>query len=244
MKYYLDTEFHEYQRKPLFSKPFRTIELISIGIVAEDGREYYAISKDFDLWSAFWNDWLRNNVLKPIFDELYAVHTTQNLHRGISKFLYFDFSYISFLILLKWYGKSNTQIAEEIKKFTETEVIINPIRLENSIIKYPEFYAYFADYDWVVFCWLFGKMIDLPKGFPMYCRDLKQMLDEKMTVDILSKNHEADEYGGYRKDLTVDEIINIYKSQDYWGYPKQTNEHNALADAKWDKELHKFIEKL
>ena len=24
-------------------------------------------------------------------------------------------------------------------------------------------------------------------------------------------------------------------------YPKQTNEHNALADAKWTYELHKFL---
>ncbi|HMF60232.1 MAG TPA: 3'-5' exoribonuclease, partial [Vicinamibacterales bacterium] len=38
----------------------------------------------------------------------------------------------------------------------------------------PEFWAYYADYDWVVFCWLFGRMIDLPKGFPMFCRDIKQ----------------------------------------------------------------------
>jgi len=42
----------------------------------------------------------------------------------------------------------------------------------------PEFWAYFADYDWVVFCWLFGTMIDLPKGWPMYCRDLKQLADD------------------------------------------------------------------
>ena len=27
-------------------------------------------------------------------------------------------------------------------------------------------------------------------------------------------------------------------------YPKQTNEHNALADAKWNKELYKFLTKL
>ena len=38
----------------------------------------------------------------------------------------------------------------------------------------PEFWGYFADYDWVVFCQLFGRMVDLPKGFPMHCMDLKQ----------------------------------------------------------------------
>jgi hypothetical protein len=40
----------------------------------------------------------------------------------------------------------------------------------------PEFWAYFADYDWVAFCQLFGRMIDLPKGYPMFCMDLKQAM--------------------------------------------------------------------
>lgn len=51
MKYFIDTEFLEgTQDKTIFgikygqTKP--TIDLISIGIVAEDGREYYAVSKD------------------------------------------------------------------------------------------------------------------------------------------------------------------------------------------------------
>ena len=43
----------------------------------------------------------------------------------------------------------------------------------------PEFWGYFADYDWVVFCQLFGKMIDLPRGMPMYCNDLKQLMRER-----------------------------------------------------------------
>ncbi len=41
----------------------------------------------------------------------------------------------------------------------------------------PEFWAYFCNYDWVVFCWIFGKMIDLPRGWPMFCNDLKPLLD-------------------------------------------------------------------
>lgn len=41
----------------------------------------------------------------------------------------------------------------------------------------PEIWAYYADYDWVVLCQLFGTMMDLPKGWPMYCRDLKQFAD-------------------------------------------------------------------
>lgn len=43
----------------------------------------------------------------------------------------------------------------------------------------PEFWGYYADYDWVVLCQLFGTMMDLPKGWPMYCRDIKQLCDDK-----------------------------------------------------------------
>lgn len=48
----------------------------------------------------------------------------------------------------------------------------------------PEFWAYYADYDWVTLCWLFGRMIDLPKNFPMYCRDLKQEIDRLNISEI------------------------------------------------------------
>ena len=84
MKYFIDTEFYEYhkQQKCLsikIGKPIPTIDLISIGIVSEDGKEYYAISKDFNIKDAWYsnqgtkeksNYWLRENVLKPIFNEL------------------------------------------------------------------------------------------------------------------------------------------------------------------------------
>lgn len=55
MRYFYDTEFIE---------DGATIELVSIGIVAEDGREYYAVSTDFD--SARANPWVRENVLDKL----------------------------------------------------------------------------------------------------------------------------------------------------------------------------------
>ncbi len=42
----------------------------------------------------------------------------------------------------------------------------------------PEFWAYYADYDWVVLCQLYGTMMDLPTEWPMYCRDVKQLCDD------------------------------------------------------------------
>src|SRR5690554_5993802 len=104
MKYFYDTEFIEHKQKKRFlgipigeTKP--TIDLISIGIICEDGREYYAISKDFNLKEA-WNRfdvqeqtpyekqhgfsgrkiyWIRENVLMPIFFEL-AEREFHNVH--------------------------------------------------------------------------------------------------------------------------------------------------------------------
>jgi len=82
--------------------------------------------------------------------------------------------------LINEYGKTNKQIAEEIVQFVDARWI-EEVNVSKGFI-YPggtsieevkttnvQFYGYYCDYDWVVTCWQFGKMIDLPKGFPMYC---------------------------------------------------------------------------
>ena len=55
MRYFFDTEFID---------DGRTIELISIGVAAEDGREYYAISTEFDPDRA--GRWVRAHVLPKL----------------------------------------------------------------------------------------------------------------------------------------------------------------------------------
>jgi hypothetical protein len=152
MRYFIDTEFIE--RGPNFP-----IQLISIGIVSEDGREFYAVSSDFDPATA--SEWVKNNVL----DRLGSVER-------------WPINYIASRILMF-------------------------IRAQR-----PEFWGYYADYDWVVFCQIFGTMMDLPKGFPMYCRDIKQLCDEK-------GNPKLPEQG--------------------------KGEHNALADARWNKIAWEFL---
>ncbi len=155
MRFFFDTEFIE--RGPKYP-----IELISIGIVADDGREFYAISADFNPEHA--NDWVKENVLAKLdpFDP------REHL----------------------W------QIAQRVKAF-----------IGESQGK-PEFWAYFADYDWVVFCQIFGTMMDLPEKWPMFCLDLKQL------------------------------CVSLGNPR----LPKQeTGEHNALADARWNKQAFEFL---
>ena len=121
MKLFFDTEFIE--------RP-STIELISIGIVAEDGRELYLENANADLSHA--DDWIKTNVLVHLQGGAYRV--------------------------------SRLEIRQKILDFIGQDMK-------------PEFYGYYSDYDWVVFCWIFGRMIDLPKHFPKYCRDFKQTMD-------------------------------------------------------------------
>lgn len=58
----------------------------------------------------------------------------------------------------------------------------------------PEFWAYYADYDWVVLCQLYGTMMDLPKTWPMYCRDLKQRIDDNNNPRITIKQEKGEHH--------------------------------------------------
>src|SRR5690606_4057875 len=223
MKYFLDTEFHE-SKKPvkmlgITLKEVRNIDLISIGIVCEDGREYYAINKDCDI-KAIWNDeWLRENVLKSIHADLVA---KEGMYCKTYHWNLIEFSLKGMKNLIKWHGRSLPTIANDIATFIYGDdcggsgmcAIEMAMKYEiNDKTLEPEFYAYYADYDWVVFCWIFGRMIELPKGFPMYCIDLKQTMDE----------------------------LGLDKEWKRINCPDPKGEHNALVDAKWNFELYKLL---
>lgn len=252
MKYFIDLEFIEGTQKEKFpislfrknTKP--TIDLISIGIVAEDGRKYYAISKDFNLEEA-WNRWqpktgqgnrnniqpieywIRENVLKSIWEELCKWDEGYFFKNGDYFFgkskdipVKGGFNFKTLKKLISKYGKSNKQIAEEVKdfidkcecfKYTDKEVKGVSDYAKSKISYKPEFYGYYADYDWVVFCWLFGRMIDLPKGLPMFAFDIQQQIEE-YKID---------------KELLLKEV-------------PQINSHNSLSDAFWNKKAYEWIQ--
>lgn len=58
-----------------------------------------------------------------------------------------------------------------------------------------QFYGYYSAYDWVIFCQLFGRMIDIPINYSQYCHDLKQDLDRLELYDFVGQtggvNHNA-----------------------------------------------------
>jgi len=119
MRIYFDTEFIE---------DGRTIDLLSIGLVREDGLTFYAEPAETDRSRA--SAWVTANVLP----------------------------YLTGPVMPR------TEIARRIVEFAGSD---------------PEFWAWYADYDWVALCQLFGTMMDLPSGWPMFCRDYRQVTDGK-----------------------------------------------------------------
>jgi len=148
MKYFLDTEFIERPNQ---------IDLISIGLVCEDGREYYAISTEYNYYKA--SDWVKDNVILPMY--LQEVNGN-NRDR-------FDLEFFQ-----RSYGRTLLQIQKDLLDFIKVAEDDKP-----------EFWGYYCDYDWVVFCWIFGCMVNLPKGYPMYCNDIKQFQENNNIDDII-----------------------------------------------------------
>jgi len=241
MKYFIDTEFIEGFYTQDNGKQRHFIDLISIGIVAEDGRCFYAISNEFNSDDA--NEWVKENVLSKLPERGTTINpnnrkpyevwmSNEDIAKCIINFInpqiqglidtytrHDAWAEIYYPNEFEYIKKHKTKIPEYYWKSGSGGYVKNRELIYNQ----PEFYAYYADYDWVVFCSLFGRMIDLPKGFPMYCIDLKQIFDEKQTPYLDSPDPEwAD--------------MKTQKS-----YPKQKNEHNALDDAKWNYELYKFL---
>jgi len=69
---------------------------------------------------------------------------------------------------------THPELAAAIRVFIAANGLRNSDGSPSTYDSGPEFWGYYADYDWVVFCQIFGAMVDLPEGWPMYCRDLKQ----------------------------------------------------------------------
>ena len=152
MRYWFDTEFIEAGAEA-------PIHLLSIGIVSEDGRTYYAQLHHKDFPKA--GDWVACNVFPFLehFDmgrqERSCIAQKRENHPN-------NASCIDKACPWKW----RDDLRDDLRLFFDPE-------------KYgkPEIWGYYADYDWVVLCQLFGTMMDLPKGWPMYCRDIKQWCD-------------------------------------------------------------------
>jgi hypothetical protein len=163
MRYWYDTEFLD---------TGSTIDLVSIGMVAEDGRELYLQSCEFEHSKA--NDWVKEHVFPHLaicphithdsnYDLLWQ-QTVDHVCLGQCTFTDPEKGIIGAYTDCFW--RTREQIKNEVLAFV------------NAGVGKPEFIGYYSGYDHVALAQLFGPMINLPKGWPMYTIDLKQTCDE------------------------------------------------------------------
>lgn len=139
MNYFIDTEFIE---------DGVILDLVSIAIVAEDGRDMYALNAGARLMRA--SNWVIENVL---------VHLP-----GVSKT-----------------EEGGIQVDNKYPNPMHGWIPMHGIMLKILDFigddKDPKFWADWGAYDWVAFARCFGRLIDLPKGFPMHVNDFQMLLD-------------------------------------------------------------------
>lgn len=143
MKIFYDTEFVE---------DGKTIGLLSIGMVAEDGRELYRIVDDEDVITrAVANPWLCHNVIPHLPVKVLPIG---DLNPGEN----WDFDDGHDDWHLVWPRETVAAEARDFIRDTPDG----------------ELWAWYGAYDHVALAQLFGRMIDLPDGVPMWTNDLKQ----------------------------------------------------------------------
>ncbi|MCQ4119864.1 3'-5' exoribonuclease domain-containing protein [Rhodococcus tibetensis] len=153
-RYFYDTEFLE---------DGMTIDLISIGIVAEDGREYYAVSSDLPIARIRKDDWLLRNVMTSL-----PVNEPQSLQRYVEN-------------SPNHHPRPSVSTLDVDRRDSRVKpewVIANEVRDFLLAAHGVELWADYAAYDHVVLCQLWGRMIGLPTGIPMFTKDLQQRLSD------------------------------------------------------------------
>jgi len=143
MRYVYDTEFIE---------DGTTIELISIGVVREDGAEFYAVNRDAPWRRIARHAWLRDNVGRHL-PMIHGDRRLQVSHRKNPLALDFDHP------AMRSVGRIGTDLMTFFGDDSEVEL-----------------WADYGAYDHVVLMQIFGSMLDKPAGLPMFTNDLQQLL--------------------------------------------------------------------
>jgi 3' exoribonuclease, RNase T-like len=153
-----------------FLEDGRTIELISIGMVADDGREYYAVASDAPWERIKQNDWLVRNVVPhlPVTGrtalDTYLKAPPTAYPRTPLEVLGLD--------LTDSCVKPKFVIANEVRDFIQATDAIEPA-----------LWADYGAYDHVCLAQLWGSMMRLPPGVPMWTHDLRQEIERLGIAD-------------------------------------------------------------
>lgn len=154
MKLFFDTEFTGLRKDTT---------LISIGIVSEDGRKFYAVLNDFDVTQC--TQWINENVIKGVVEDALSIPI------GIIEDIGEDGKYMDF-----WFVKGNKSL-----------VSIHLNRWLNWIGGYDsiQFVSDVCHYDFVLLIDLItngGTALDIPDNISAVCHDINQDIAQHFGV--------------------------------------------------------------
>lgn len=144
-KYFYDFEFID---------DGRTIESLSIGMVADDGREFYAVFADADWQRVSQHPWLMANVVPSMLDE----GTLARAPWQAVRLCHPDVNHPAV--------QSRATVVAGLEQF-----FLDGTKPGD---QYPvELYAWYCAYDHVALAQLWGPMVNLPSFMPMWTNDLR-----------------------------------------------------------------------
>lgn len=162
MRYFLDTEFND---------NVDPVGLISIGIVSEDNREFYAINQEYSKdspSSKSCNEWVKINVL-PHLDSVESIASAAAINE-------------------RYAGIKCSYLIDNLHGMREG------LRDFIGLDPFPEFWAYYGHYDWFLVTRLYKSFVHLPKGWTTACFDLHQYakhygLERSLPKKLLPQHH-------------------------------------------------------
>lgn len=170
MKVFFDTEFTGLHQRTT---------LISIGMVAEDGRDFYAELNDYDENQV--NDWLSENVIAHL-----------RWTRGGGR-------------LVPW-GATPTELEKgnHVGVWAGSHLVSDEFRAWSAQYNMVEMWSDCLAYDWVLFCNLFGGAFGIPKNVYYIPFDLATLFKLKGIDPDISREEYAGMTGGNKHNALHD----------------------------------------
>lgn len=206
-KVYFDTEF---------TGLHKNTTLISIGIISENGRMFYAELNDYDRSQV--DPWIQSNVIDNLIlsfpkkegeDDYYVARRSHDNPIGNS--LYGSYS----VMMVGNKLRVKHELERWFSQFDEVEI-----------------WSDCLSYDWVLFVDLFGTAFDIPKNIYYIPFDICTSFKEKGVDPDASREEFANE----------DFVCFVYHADTAFQFP--TKKHNAMHDALTIRACHERLQKL
>lgn len=180
MKVFFDTEF---------TGLHQNTTLISIGLISEDGKTFYAESRDYDKSQV--DDWIQENVINNLT-------LTKKMERLIEKDENFAEWHDGSCVCFAYSPAIKNQLEIWLKQFDKVEI-----------------WSDCLSYDWMLFCQLFGHAMNVPEHVYYIPFDLCTLFKVKGVDPDISREAYAElEDASNRKHNALHDAMMIKKCYD------------------------------